>query len=78
MVLFGIAFFLSLECRQIYNQKLSYFNSFWNDLDITSFALNIAFVVCDLTNVDVAKTRPLGATAIFLMWIKLFYFLRLF
>ena len=78
VVLACVAFFLLLEMRQIYLQKLSYFNSFWNDLDITSFALNIAFVVCDLTEVDMAKTRPLGAAAIFLMWCKLFYFLRLF
>lgn len=78
MVLLGIAFFFGLEMRQIYLQKLSYFNSFWNDLDMASFALNIAFIVCDLTDVDVAKIRPLGSAAIFLMWCKLFYFLRLF
>ena len=51
---------------------------YWNWIDICSWALNITFIVCDLTEVNPFKFRSLGAAAIFLIWIKLFYFLRLF
>ena len=69
---------MSLEVRQVRMQGFAYFLSFWNDLDITSFALNITFIACDLAHVDPLKTRCVGSCAVFLMWIKFFYFLRLF
>ena len=52
--------------------------SFWNDIDLCSFILNIAFVVCDLAKVEPNSVRALGSTAVFIMWLKFFYFLRLF
>ena len=57
---------------------MEWFESIWNWLDIMSWGLNIAFIVCDLTNVESRHTYPLGAAAVGLIWIKLFYFLRLF
>lgn len=77
-MLLGVAFFLFIEIRSMIKRKLSYFLSFWNILTLISLSLNIAFAFCDLTEVDVHKTRALGSVAVGLMWCKLFYFLRLF
>lgn len=78
VVLAFIAFFMLFECKQIYLQKRAYFESLWNNVDILSFALNLTFVTCDICNLDTTITRPIGSVAVWLMWVKLFYFLRLF
>ena len=78
VVLAFMAFFLSLELRQIYNLKISYFTSFWNDVDICTYALSIAVCICDLAKVSPNSIRALGAVAILMVYVKLFYFLRLF
>ena len=52
--------------------------SFWNYFDLMSFPLNIAFIVLDLIEVDPTLIRPLGAVTVGLIWVKFFYFLRLF
>lgn len=51
---------------------------FWNILNLVSFAVNIAFIICDQCWVDIYYIRPLGSLAVWIMWLKLFYFLRLF
>ena len=60
------------------DKKIKWFYDYWNWLDICSWSLNIAFVVCDLADVSPFKFRSLGAAAILLIWTKLFYYLRLF
>ena len=55
-----------------------YLDSFWNMIDIVSLALNISYLVMSLLNVRKENIRPLGATIIIVMWIRFFYFLRLF
>jgi hypothetical protein len=78
VILVILSFFCVLEGRQILLLKFSYFFELWNWLDISSNALNIAFIACDLSGVEPLVCRPLGAMAVGLIWIKLFYFLRLF
>ncbi|CDW76983.1 wd-40 repeat protein [Stylonychia lemnae] len=73
-----LAFFFFIEILQVFNYKGSYFLSYWNILDLISISLNIAFILLDLSNVESTKVRPLVSVAVFLMWIKLFYFMRLF
>lgn len=58
--------------------KLNYFFSFWNLIDLTSLILNIAVIVCDLALLDEKSFIPISATAVSLMWFKVFYFLRIF
>lgn len=67
-----------LEVRSMYKRKLGYFNSFWNNLTLISLILNIGFAFCDLGEVDVSRTRALGSVCVWIMWCKLFYYLRLF
>jgi hypothetical protein len=43
-----------------------------------TYILNIAFILNDLAGTDSFQVRPLGSIAVFLMWFKLLYFLRLF
>jgi hypothetical protein len=64
---------------------LGYLGDVWNWLDLGSFVFNTVFLVC--INIDVAMgsivipigvVRVIGAFACFLMWIKVFYWMRLF
>jgi hypothetical protein len=78
IVLIHIAFFMGLEIRQIILQRSNYIKSFWNVIDLISICMNLSFVVIDLCEVDPQKIRPVGSCCVMLMWVKLFYFMRLF
>ena len=58
--------------------KATYFLSFWNYIDLISISLNISFIALDLSDTESTKVRPLSSVAVFFMWLKLFYFMRLF
>ena len=58
--------------------KATYFLSFWNYLDLISISLKISFIALDLSDTESTKVRPLSSVAVFFMWLKLFYFMRLF
>jgi len=73
-----IAFFLIIEFQNLRKQGLQYFRSFWSMLDISSFGLNIALIVCDLKHIDPDYVRPIAAVTVLMMWCKLFYYLKLF
>jgi len=45
---------------------------------VVSLLLNLIYLACDLKSYNVGPTRDVSAVAVFLMWIKLLYFLRLF
>lgn len=47
-------------------------------ISITSLSLNIAFLICDLKQVETVIMEPLGAASVLVMWTKLFYFLKIF
>ena len=47
-------------------------------MDICTYALSIAVCICDLAKVSPNSIRALGAVAILMVYVKLFYFLRLF
>lgn len=73
-----ISFFSFFEFRGLYTDKLYYFSSFWNYIDFCSIFINVGFIICDLTGVDIMKLRVIGAAAVLCMWIKFFYYLRIF
>lgn len=78
MVLLGATFFFYLELLALLKQRLEYFVSFWNLMNLSSLGLNIAFCAFDLCNVDPYSCRALGSVAVWVMWCKVFYFLRFF
>ena len=64
---------------QIKNRGISYFFDVWNMIDIGSLALNAVYVGGEITNsVSHEQLQVYGAIAIFMMWFKLFYWMRLF
>jgi hypothetical protein len=73
-----IFFFCYIELRQLKYGILDYFKSVWNCIDVCSLSINIIFIICDFSNVSTPIMRPLGSTCVLLLWIKLFYFMRLF
>ena len=79
------ACFFALEVKQIISDKLDYLKDYWNWLDMVSLSLNLAFLVmididllADQVTIPVTLVRNVGAFSCFLLWIKVFYWMRLF
>ena len=66
------------EAKQIWVNKLNYFFSFWNLVDLISLLLNLTVCISDLAGLDDSRFIPLSAIAILFMYLKLFYFGRIF
>ncbi len=45
---------------------------------MTTYIMNMTFLISDLSHTDPINLRPLGSVTVLLMWLKLLYFLRLF
>lgn len=73
-----ILFFGYVEARQLWFHKVNYFRSFWNLIDLISLILNLVTIILDLVNQNTLDSNSVGAVAVLLMWMKLFYFLRIF
>lgn len=81
LVTFGKTFitFCILEIIQLRNKGLSYFFDVWNLIDLSSLVINAVYVGGEVTNnIAHENLQILGCIAVFLMWIKLFYWMRLF
>ena len=71
--------FVMLEAIQICREKLGYFTSFWNILDIISLVLNATYVYCELNNkLNENKINLIGSICVGIMWVKMFYWMRIF
>jgi len=71
--------FVILEMIQIKNIGYTYFFDVWNMVDLLSLGLNAFYVFGEITNgVDHATLQVIASFCIFLMWFKLFYWMRLF
>lgn len=55
-----------------------YFSDFWNWIDICSFSLNSAVLTMHFLETDAHIMRVCSSTAVAIMWIKLFYWCRLY
>lgn len=80
MILFG-----SLEVSSMIEDGWGYFEDPWNWVDFTSLCLNLAFLslssfdyIFECEYFDVELIRSVAAFACFFMWIKVFYWMRLF
>lgn len=78
-------FFLALEIGQMCMSRLAYLSDPWNWVDLTSLGLNLSFLI--MINVDlftnqqhfsISWVRTCGALCCFVLWIKVFYWMRLF
>lgn len=58
--------------------KYDYFTSFWNLSDLISLLLNFVVVAGDLIGMDSRDHVTLSSIAVLIMWLKLFYFCRIF
>jgi hypothetical protein len=50
----------------------------WNVIDIFTMLFVTIFCILDFTQAEEETTRSIGSLAIFFLWIKFFYFLRIF
>ena len=74
------------EVRQIVNEGIkSYFTEGWNYLDLTQVTMNAIFIgmmsMCvydERLEFDVETIRVISALSSFIMWVKCFYWMRLF
>ena len=80
MICFG-----SLEVKQMLVNGLEYFSDYWNCIDATSLSINCVYLLISTICIifeneffDVQLIRTFGAFACFFMWIKVFYWMRLF
>ena len=71
-------FFCYIEVKQILDQRLKYFANFWNAIDVLSLLLNLVTFVLDLAEINSQDIAVVASFAVLLMWIRMFYFLRLF
>ena len=82
MVIMGRMFliFAILEFIQISREGLAYFSDFWNLIDFASFTLNATYVGLDLTRGAESENvvNLIGSVAISVMWLKAFYWMRIF
>jgi hypothetical protein len=77
--------FGSLEIKQVFQNGLDYFTDFWNCIDMMSLYCNLLFLtmftICIVKQEEYFSSdmmHIIGAYACFFMWIKIFYWMRLF
>lgn len=78
LLLTNILYFLTIEFRQAKINIGEYLSSFWNLTDLISYSFCMLSVVFELIAFPKFVTRPLVATTVIILWIKLFYFLRVY
>ena len=66
------------EVKQIIFYKLHYFKSFWNIVDLISITLNSFVCISEIAGLNDADLTTVTAVAVIFMWLKLFYFGRIF
>lgn len=67
-----------MEAIQLMHHKFNYFTQFWNMIDLSSIILVIACMGCSFAEVDDEIYVPLSAVAVLILWLRAFYFLRIF
>ena len=57
----------------------NYLSNFWNIFDLMSISANACVILMvDFSDLDATQIKPYASVAVFLMWVKLFYWMRLF
>ena len=80
-----LLFFILVEIMQVTRDGfINHFTDVWNIIDSVSIVLNVLFLIYMFQNmfgkdiIDIDNLRLIGALASYLLWLKLFYFMRLF
>jgi len=73
----AIAYFFSIEIRQIKASGGEYLQSFWNYFDLITLIMCSLVIIFDLSN-NPDATRGFATVSVVILWIKLFYYLRIF
>ena len=78
--MFGvIGYFFYVEVVQFIKDPKDYFSDFWNFSDLFSYSLCLIVVICDrVPGIPSSVNRPIASICLIILWIKLFYFLRVF
>ena len=59
-------------------KKSGYFNSIYNIADLVSYSLCFLVVILHFSLISNDVTRPIASITLIILWIKMFYFLRVF
>lgn len=71
--------FLGIELIQLNNGSfVEYITDFWNMTDICSMVLNATIIFLSNTGADFKTIRLIASIAIFFIWLKMFFWMRLF
>lgn len=74
-----LGYFFYVEIIQFIKDPSDYFKSFWNFSDLFSYTLCLLVVIFDrIPSVPASVNRPIASVCLIILWIKLFYFLRVF
>jgi hypothetical protein len=73
-----LIYFFYVESIQFLKEPRGYFTEFWNACDIVNYNLCLLVILMDASNAEVAMIRPIASICVIILWIKLFYFLRVF
>ena len=78
LIIIFVAYFFILEVIQMVGKRLDFWKSIWSYLEIASLALNFSVVILDIIEERAENIRVVMVFAALLMWLKLFYLLRVF
>jgi len=71
--------FVLLEVIQGWRDGFSYILDFWNLMDVSSLILNATYIICELNQyLDENTINLIGSIAVGIMWLKMFYWMRIF
>jgi len=74
-----LLYFIGYELRQLFTQGVSYIFDPWNVLDSTSIVTNFICTLYSILNQDISQwIRIIAACTIIILYLKFFYFLRIF
>lgn len=73
-----LCYFFFIEGKQLLKNPGEYFTSFWNLADLLNYSLCMIVLIADLSDFDKKVKRPVAAMCLIVLWVKMFYFLRVF
>jgi hypothetical protein len=79
VALLGILSYLYFtEMKQVINNPGDYFQDFWNMADMINYTMCTSVIILDSIGAHITLIRPIASICVIILWIKLFYFLRVF
>mmetsp|Transcript_25128 Transcript_25128/g.17794 ORF Transcript_25128/g.17794 Transcript_25128/m.17794 type:complete len:141 (+) Transcript_25128:1888-2310(+) len=57
---------------------VDYLGDNWNRIDLSSIIMNVGVIISYTAGANVSMVRAFASIAVFIMWLKMFYWLRIF